>query len=165
MRRPTTWDKETLYKTGDEYFAGLLKAIAAATFAIELESYIFEKGILADRMVAALIAAAQRGLRVRMIVDGWGSPGFAFDYWPMLKKAGVRVRFFRVSPWILRRLPGDPRGLFARLRWRWQQLNRGNHRKFCLIDHQELWVGSFNVSDVHLTEVRGADSWKDTGVC
>lgn len=165
MARPTHWDQEILYKTGDEYFVGLLHAISLATHTIELESYIFERGILADRMVAALIQAARRGVRVRLIVDGLGSPAFATDYWPTLAAEGIRVRFFRVNPWILKRLPGDPQGLFQRLRLRLNQVNRGNHRKFCLIDHDELWVGSFNISDVHLREVQGDKAWKDTGVC
>jgi cardiolipin synthase len=164
MARPTHWDQEVLYTSGDNYFADLLKAVASATVSIELETYIFERGRLADRMVAALLAAAARGVRVRLIVDGWGSPAFVSDYWPALKAGGVRVRFFRINPLILRRLPGDPRVFWQRLRWRWHQLNRGNHRKFCLIDAQELWVGSFNVSDVHLAEVFGENVWKDVGV-
>ena len=131
VRRPSVWDQEILYTTGDEYFASLLSALSAAVSSIEIETYIFEKGLLADRMVAALIGAAQRGLRVRLIVDGWGSPAFAWDYWPQLRAAGVRVRFFRVSPWILRRLPGDPHGFWQRLLVRFRRVNRGNHRKFC----------------------------------
>jgi cardiolipin synthase len=161
---PAAWDEETLFTTGDEYFAGLLTAIDHARISVEFESYIFEKGVLADRMVQKLIAAAERGIRVRLIIDGWGSPGFAHDYWPALKTAGIRVRFFRVVPWILRRLPGDPEGFWGRLFLRVRRLNRGLHRKFCLIDGSELWVGSFNVSDVHLRETAGEQAWKDIGV-
>jgi len=164
VRRPSHWEEEVLYTTGDEYFAAVLAAIGRAQSTIELESYIFEKGILADRMVAHLIAAAARKVRVRLIVDGWGSPGFAWDYWPQLKAAGVRVRFFRVSPWVLRRLPGDPHSFWMRMIARFRKVNRGNHRKFCLIDHTDLFVGSFNVSDVHLAEVSGDRVWKDVGV-
>jgi cardiolipin synthase len=162
--RPQHWEQEILYTTGDEYFASLLAAIPQAKISIELETYIFAKGVLADRLVAQLILAARRGLRVRVIVDGWGSPNFAVEYWPQLKAAGVRVRFFRVNPWILRRLPGDPRSLTHRLFSRWRRLNHGNHRKFCLLDHSELWVGSFNISDVHLHEIHGNQAWKDIGV-
>jgi cardiolipin synthase len=162
---PAVWDKETLFTTGDEYFASLLAAIDRAQTSIEFESYIFEKGILADRMVQKLIAAAQRGVRVRLIIDGWGSPGFATDYWPTLKSAGVRVRFFRVVPWILRRFPGDPESFWGRMLDRVRKMNRGLHRKFCLVDSSELWVGSFNVSDVHLQETLGKQAWKDIGVC
>jgi cardiolipin synthase len=99
-----------------------------------------------------------------MIVDGLGSPGFAHEYWPRLRAARVRVRFFRSFPWLLRRLPGDPGNPIQRALLRLRQMNRGNHRKFCLIDGQDLWVGSFNVSDVHLREVNGDQAWKDLGV-
>ena len=162
--KPSQWDEEILYTTGDDYFASLLAAIALARKSIELETYIFAKGLLADRMVTQLIGAAQRGVRVRVIVDGWGSPGFAYEYWPKLRAHGVLVRFFRVSPWILRRLPGDPHGFWHRVVLRFRQFNHGNHRKFCLIDDAELWVGSFNISDVHLVEAQGERAWKDTGV-
>lgn len=158
------WEQETLFTTGDEYFAGLLSALERARFTVELESYIFEKGLLADRLISVLIACAARGVRVRLIVDGLGSPEFVNVYWPRLRAAGIEVRFFRVFPWILRRLPGDPEGFVQRMALRLRQMNRGNHRKFCLVDTEELWVGSFNVSDVHLREVFGDDAWKDAGV-
>jgi cardiolipin synthase len=62
-------------------------------------------------------------------------------------------------------MPGDPEWLINRMLLRIRRMNRGNHRKFCLIDSRELWVGSFNVSDVHLKEVYGDKAWKDVGVC
>lgn len=161
---PQRWDEERLFSSGDEYFAELVTSISRAGSSIEMESYIFIKGRAADRVIGALIEAARRGVRVRLIVDGWGSPAFLWDYWPLLKKAGVKTRFFRVVPLILRRLPGDPEGLVQRILNRWRGLNRGNHRKFCLIDQQELYVGSFNVSDDHLSEVNGDKAWKDLGV-
>jgi len=164
MDNESCWESEKLYTTGDAYFTDLMKAIEQASQSIEFETYIFESGVLADRLSRCLIAAAQRGVKVRMIVDGLGSPRFGDQYWPQLKAAGVRVRFFRSFPWILRRLPGDSDSLFLRFLMRIRRLNRGLHRKFCIVDHQELWSGSFNVSDVHLTEIYGSQAWKDMGV-
>ncbi len=161
---PHRWKEEVLFDSGDEYFVELLSSIRRASIVIEMESYIFIKGVLADRVVSELIRAAARGVRVRLIVDGWGSPGFLWDYYPQLRKAGVKIRFFRVVPVILRRLPGDPKGFFQRMLNRFRGLNRGNHRKFCLIDNRELYVGSFNISDVHLKELSGDQAWKDLGV-
>lgn len=158
------WVQETLFTTGDGYFAGLLASLSTAAISVELESYIFDKGVLADRLIGALEDCARRGVRVRVIVDGLGSPQFVWDYWPRLKAAGARVRFFRAFPWLLKRLPGDPESYIGRLLIRLRTVNRGNHRKFCLIDGLDLWVGSFNVSDVHLEEVHGVDAWKDAGV-
>ncbi len=159
------WDEEMLYFSGDKYFADLLNAIRNAKQFIELESYIFLKGVLGDRMVHELCEAAGRGVKVRMIVDGFGSPRFLADYGAQLKKAKVKLRFFRVIPWMLWRVPGDPQGFFKRLLLRWRQMNRGNHRKFALIDHKILYVGSYNINDVHLNEVSGNEAWKDLGVC
>ncbi len=164
MKPPLAWDEEELFQNGDEYFARLLGAIDSAKEVVLLETYIFEKGVLGDRMVQHLIAASKRGVKVRMILDGWGSPNFVHDYWAKLKEAGIRIKFYRVSPWILRRMPGDPSSFMRRLILRWKTVNRGNHRKFCLIDMQELWVGSFNVSDRHLAEVEGSEAWQDVGV-
>lgn len=158
------WDEETLFFSGDKYFAELLRSIQTATMSVELETYIFLKGQLAERLTTELIAAARRGVRVRLIVDGVGSPQFISEYWPRLKEGGVKIRFFRLIPWVLRRVPGDPESLFKRLLLRWRQMNRGNHRKFALIDRKVLYVGSFNVSDLHLQEVSGNETWKDLGV-
>jgi len=164
MKKPATWEEEQLIYSGDEYFAELLRAIDRAHTTLHFETYIFEKGTLGDRMVTHLVAAAKRGVKVRIIIDGWGSPNFVHDYYPQMKAAGIRVKFYRVSPWILKRMPGDPQNFLRRLVLRWKTVNRGNHRKFCLIDKQELWVGSFNVSDKHLREIQGDQAWKDVGV-
>jgi cardiolipin synthase len=164
-RQPVEWDSEILYTSGDDYFADLLLAIRRAQSSIELEFYIFEAGVLADRMVEALSDACKRGVRTRMIVDGLGSPSFIATYWPTLKAAGVKVKMYRSFPWILQRLPGDSTNFLRRISARLRTVNSGNHRKFCLVDSNELWVGSFNISDVHLREVKGDSAWRDLGVC
>ncbi|MGE4130598.1 MAG: phosphatidylserine/phosphatidylglycerophosphate/cardiolipin synthase family protein [Bdellovibrionales bacterium] len=164
MAPSTQWTEETLYTSGDVYFRHLIQSLSHAQSSIQLETYIFLKGVLADRVCRELCTAAARGVKVEVLIDGWGSPHFIVDYYTDLVAAGVRVRFFRAFPWIFRRLPGDPSGLFRRLAWRWRKINRGNHRKFCLIDGLELFVGSFNVADVHLEEVSGEKAWKDIGV-
>ena len=43
------WQKEVLYTSGDEYFANLILALQTAKTSIEMESYIFEPGHLAER--------------------------------------------------------------------------------------------------------------------
>lgn len=158
------WQDEQLYFSGDEFFAAVTAAIEKAVHSVKMETYIFERGVLGDRIAAALSSAASRGVDVQVMVDGLGSPNFLNEYWTKLRRSGVRIRLFRVIPYILRRLPGDPDGFFKRLLGRWRQVNRGNHRKFILVDKETLFVGSFNISDVHLREVHGEKAWKDVGV-
>ena len=93
----SSWDSEGLYFSGDLYFDDLIKEINVATHSIFFESYIFEKGVIADRVVSALVQAAQRGVKIKVLVDGIGSPNFGRDYFRILKDKGIGVRFFPSS--------------------------------------------------------------------
>jgi cardiolipin synthase len=161
---PSLWSREQIYTVQDDYFSDLISAIGAAQSSIEMETYIFEKGVLGDRMCDALCAAAGRGLMVRLLIDGIGSPNFVYDYEPRFRNSGVEVHYYRIWPWIFRHLPGEPRFLLAQFFYRIARLNKGNHRKMCLIDHKALWVGSANVADIHLQEINGPNAWRDLGV-
>ncbi len=143
-----TWTTERLFLRGDDYFADLLSFISNATTSIDLATYIYQPGLLADRLTGHLVDASRRGVKVRLMVDAWGSPEFEKVYSHQLRAAGVRIRVYRQGPvW---------RGL--------KSINRGLHRKFAIIDNVHLWVGSLNVSDVHLEEVFHERAWKDMGV-
>ena len=155
------WDQETLYFSGDQYFSALLQAIASATRTISFEVYIFEKCKTGDRIINELIRAAQRGVQIRLIIDGLGSPEFARVYLPQLKQAKIRVKFYRAIPWLWQRLPGEASYWILRVRDRFKRVNKGNHRKYCLIDNKKLFVGSFNVSDIHSESLSGAMAWRD----
>jgi cardiolipin synthase len=166
MRTPLpSWTYEYLYFVTDDYFRALIIAINEARESVSFEAYIYEKGILANRITEALKAAAQRGVHVRLLVDGIGSPFFVSDFESTLRTGGVEIHYYRTLPWTFRELPGEPKFLLNKLFYRLLRLNKGNHRKLCLIDKKSLWVGSANISDVHLQEINGANAWKDLGVC
>lgn len=165
MAVPKIWSYERIYPVQDDYFRDLILAIHAAQTSIEMETYIFERGVLAERMFNALTQAAARGVKVRLLIDGIGSPNFVDDYEKPFSDLGVKVHYYRLLPWIFRRLPGEPRSFLGRVIYRLARINKGNHRKMCLIDKKSLWVGSANVSDVHLREVCGDKAWRDLGVC
>lgn len=166
-RRP--WKGERLYFKGDDYFKDVLNAIGRSRRRVDFEVYIFEKGILADRVTRALVQAARRGVRVRLLVDGIGSPDCASDYGPRLKKGGVRFRVYRLLPtafnWFQRLFGFLSKGRAVhRLRSFWFRMNRRNHRKLVLVDEDRVWLGGFNVSDEHLESVAGPKAWRDTGL-
>jgi cardiolipin synthase len=165
MSQPRVWTFEKIYTVQDDYFRDLLQCINQSHHHIAMETYIFEKGVLADRMAHALCAAADRGVQVRLLIDGIGSPNFFSDYEELFRQHGVNVRYYRILPWMFRHLPGEPKFLLSRFFYRLARLNKGNHRKMCLIDKAWLWVGSANVSDVHLREVYGDKAWRDLGAC
>lgn len=163
------WKGEKFYFKGDQYFKDVLNAIRRSRHKVDFEVYIYEKGILADRVASALIRAARRGVKVRLLVDGIGSPHCAADYGQKFKKGGVRFRVYRFLPSILSWFPRLFGSLIQgktayRLRIFWFRFNRRNHRKLVMVDGKQVWLGGFNVSDEHLEEVFGRRAWRDTGL-
>ena len=62
-----------LLENGDEFFPRLLAAINSAAHSIHLETYIFAEDNIGLRVGDALAAAADRGVAVRVVVDGFGT--------------------------------------------------------------------------------------------
>jgi len=163
------WEGEKFYFKGDDYFKDVLSAIRRSRRGVDFEVYIFEKGILADRVASALVRAARRGVRVRLLVDGIGSPNAMDEYGHRFKKGGVRFRVYRYLPPVLSWFPRLFGSLLQgktvfRLRSFWLRFNRRNHRKLVMVDGDKVWLGGFNVSDEHLEEVSGRRAWRDTGL-
>jgi cardiolipin synthase A/B len=69
-----------LLNSGREYFPVLLAALQTAREEIFLEAYIFAHDATANAVVERLCAAAQRGVRVHVLVDGFGSRDMPQDY-------------------------------------------------------------------------------------
>jgi len=95
----------TLLETGSAYFPALLEAIDAATDEIYLETYIFEDDGTGRLVAAALSRAANRGVKVRVLVDGFGAREFPSKLMPALEASDVKVLVYRkkISPLTLRR--------------------------------------------------------------
>src|ERR1700722_20860256 len=79
---------------GREIFPGMLEAIRAARKSIQLEIYIYSDGRLGRQFLEALLAAAQRGVRVCVLVDAAGSWFLPDDFFNSLVAAGAGVRRF-----------------------------------------------------------------------
>jgi len=121
-----------LLETGSEYFPALLAAIEQAGVEIRLETYIFENDITGHQIARALTRAAQRGVAVHVMVDGFGARGFMQHLGGDLLADGVEVLVYGpdVSPFTLRR----------------HRLRR-LHRKLVAIDARIAFVGGINIID------------------
>jgi cardiolipin synthase len=150
----------------DQYYAQLFYAIAGATRTIELETYIYARDPLGVRVTEALCKAARRGVRTRVMVDGFGiGPEFS-DLARRLSAAGVEVRIFHPLPW---RLSQWPYALSHLPSWRkfWHlvnYLNQRNHRKMLLVDRHTCLLGSFNLTQKHYPVSAGGQGWRDTAI-
>jgi cardiolipin synthase len=121
-----------LLQNGAEYFPALIAAIDAAHTEVHLETYIFNVDPSAETVRDALIRAAQRGVRVRVLIDGVGSRELPAAWLDTLKTAGVSVLTYRpiVSGWL-----SNPHNL------------RRLHRKLAMIDARIAFIGGMNLID------------------
>ncbi len=158
------WSFERIFDDGDAFFDAVTQACRSARRTIDLESYIFQNDPLGMRIADALVEAAQRQIRVRVIVDGIGSAGWASVFGARLHAAGVRYRVFHRLPWDSRERRRPIAQWMLRLPRMFRSLNRRNHRKMILVDGEEAFVGSMNVAAVHLRSLSGDAAWRDVGV-
>lgn len=130
----------TLLEGGRAYFPALLAAIRAAQTSIYLETYIFAQDKTAQAIHAALCDAARRGVRVRLVVDGFGTPSFPNEWQIAFAESGVEYHVFRPEhrSW---RISKQLRSPLSR-----QRLRR-MHRKVALFDEQIAFVGGINLVD------------------
>ena len=122
----------TLLRNGEQYFPALVAAIDAAHLEVFLESYIYADDETGSLITDTLARAAARGVRVRLLIDGFGAREFPERWLRALRDAGGRVLTFRPE--------------FARLRLRRGRLRR-MHRKLAAIDGATAFVGGINVID------------------
>ncbi|NDG84363.1 MAG: cardiolipin synthase B [Proteobacteria bacterium] len=127
------WSRETVYFDHATYFTALLKAVEDAKSSIDLETYIFELDQVGRELVARLVAASRRGVRVRLILDGVGT-------WLTHEKIRAALEGSRVEMRI-----HHPFSLFG---FAFSQLNKRLHRKVLLVDRKVAFAGSFNITSV-----------------
>lgn len=125
-------NRVTLLNSGDEFFPALLAAIDGAEREVHLETYIFEADETGQAVASALCRAARRGLKVRVLVDGFGAREFPRTLMPALVADGVQVLIYRLE------LPG--------LGLRRHRLRR-LHRKITVVDGRLAFVGGINIID------------------
>jgi cardiolipin synthase A/B len=138
----------TLLQGGCAFFPLLIEDINQATRYVWLETYIFDftpspvaqgpgsAGLdavvhTAD-IAAALMAAAQRGVQVRLLFDAVGTGVLANEWRDRFDQAGVQWRAFSPLGWV---------GLLNPVRW------RRLHRKLCVVDGQVAYCGGINLLD------------------
>jgi cardiolipin synthase len=133
---------------GAETFPAMLAAIGQARMFVHLESYIYEEDDVGRIFASALAAAAQRGVAVRLLVDGFGALGLSRDFIEQLRSEGVKVAFYRP--------------VVTGLRWR--RWFRRDHRKILVCDGVVAFTGGINIGRNYASIAEGGRGWRDTHV-
>jgi len=138
----------TLLTEGPARLEALLALIAGARTSLRLLFYIYAADASGTRVRDALVAAAGRGVRVALVIDGFGSDDTDDAFFAPLRDAGVDLCRFSA-------------------RWGRRYLLR-NHQKLALADAEagagtRAIVGGFNVADDYFGEV-ATGAWRDLGL-
>ena len=125
-----------LLEGGEALFPRMCAAFATAEREIWLATYILHDDPTATAVMRALAEAAQRGVAVHVVVDGFGSKGSLEAVRRTLEPAGVRLAVFRpIERWYAWLQPGQLRRL---------------HQKLCVCDEAVAFVGGINLIDDRL---------------
>lgn len=90
----TDHNRATLISGGSAYFDKLEALIDQAETSLHLQTYIFDEDESGIRIARALKRAAQRGVKVYMLLDGYASQGLSGKFIRGLKEAGIHFNFF-----------------------------------------------------------------------
>jgi len=162
MKTKQVWSTEIIFHHGNDYLKAVEQAIANATQRIDIETYIFDNDDIGQRIVHALIQAKQRGVLVRVLVDGIGSRHFENDLQPQLEKFGILTRIYHHASfkWLISQLWKSPKQIKNII----STLNKRNHKKVILIDDHTAFIGSINITKSHFKTHTHLLPWRDTSV-
>ena len=132
---------------GDRVFPAMLQAIDGARERVGFETYVYEKGRVANQFTDALERAARRGVDVRLIVDAVGASQMEDGHLDRLRAAGCHIVDFNPTHWY---------GL--------EELNYRTHRKILVVDGEVGFTGGVGVADFWLGDAQDSTHWRDTHV-
>jgi cardiolipin synthase len=116
-----------LLESGIALFPAMLAAIDAAELDVYFETYIFADDAVGREVVDALLRAAARGVKVRVVVDWFGTGNAQCKHlWAQFAAGGVHLRVFNA--------------------WFRRGVSR-THRKITVVDRAVAFVGGININD------------------
>ena len=132
LATPRAGHELQLLQGSGELFLALVEAIDGARREVRLETYIFDFTGPASEVAYALERAARRGVSVKVLTDGFGSPDLPPAWRERLLDAGIDWRVYAPLGRMGMLWPGN-----------WRRL----HRKLCVIDGQVAFCGGINIVD------------------
>jgi len=129
------------------FFDVLIERIRAARHTVHFETFLWKPGELAGRMYEAFVDRARAGVTVRILLDAQGSKQIDQDMVQRMREQGCKVKFFH------------KKSLYTI-----GVLNDRDHRKLCVIDGREAFVGGHCVTDDWLGNAEDGKHFSDVSV-
>ncbi len=135
----------TVLKNGNEIFPAMLAAIEEAKSSIDFVTFVYWTGDIADRFAKALAAKARHGVRVRVVLDGFGSLPMEDRLIEEMRAAGAVVERFRPV-----------------VRWKFWESDHRTHRKILVVDDKVAFTGGVGIADEWGGDAATPGEWRDT---
>ncbi|HMM15803.1 MAG TPA: phospholipase D-like domain-containing protein [Parvibaculum sp.] len=123
-----------ILENGDEAYPAMIAAIDGARHSIALSTYIMNNDRAGRIFVDALTRAVERGVRVRVLIDGVGSWYSRPSLIPLLRERGINYARF----------------LHSFMPWQMPYLNMRNHQKILVVDGRTGFTGGMNIAEGNL---------------
>ncbi|KFB08131.1 phospholipase D-like domain-containing protein [Nitratireductor basaltis] len=134
-----------VYRNGDEIFPPMLDAISRSEEMVELLTFIYWKGDIAEKFVEVLSERARAGVTVRVLLDGFGARPMPQRLVERMEDAGVQVRWFRPLP-----------------QWKVWNVDNRTHRKILVCDGQTGFTGGVGIAAEWEGHAQDSDHWRET---
>lgn len=134
-------------RNGDEIFPAMLGAIRSARHTIDMMTFVYWRGQIARDFADALADRAREGVRVRLLLDGFGAKEIENGLLELMDTAGVQVAWFRKPVWL------SP-----------FKQNHRCHRKALVVDEHTAFTGGVGIAEEWCGDARGPGEWRDTHV-
>lgn len=139
-------NKVDIFTDGRKKFDRLIEDIENAESEVHMLYFIYKKDNIGKVIRDLLVKKAREGVKVRILLDHFGSFSLGHRFFQELEEAGGKVSFS--FPMSIKNF----------------QLNNRNHRKLVIIDRKTAYIGGFNIGDEYLGENPDTGYWRDTHV-
>jgi len=139
IRAEIAGNRLEVIESGEARLRAILDLIAGAQTSLKLLFYMFNPDKVGERVRDALVEAALRGVRVTLLIDGFGSAAPP-SFFSVLHESGGRFCVFN---------PDYGRRYLVR-----------NHQKLAIADDQVALIGGANIDETYMSD-HGADRWRD----
>jgi len=147
---PTPGNDVRVLRNGDEIFPAMLRAIEGAASTVDLVTFVYWSGDIAQRFADALATAARRGCRVRVLIDAVGGRKMDERLIERMRDGGADVRWFRpIADGVVPDIG---------------EVNHRTHRKILVCDGIVGFTGGVGIADEWAGDARNEREWRDTHV-
>ncbi|MFJ8668757.1 phosphatidylserine/phosphatidylglycerophosphate/cardiolipin synthase family protein [Streptomyces sp. NPDC093600] len=143
----TEGNSVTALRNGDEIFEAMLASIRSAEHTVDMMTFVYWRGDIARDFARALAERARAGVRVRLLLDGFGSRLIEKEQLVAMEQAGVQVSWFR-KPLLLSPF----------------KQNHRCHRKVLVVDEHVAFTGGVGIAEEWCGDARNEREWRDTHV-